>query len=52
MKKRPSHTFGGALLEESWESEVDALSRSALLQGTVVPKFYESKIIVPQANHV
>ena len=38
------------LVEESWKSEVHALSHSALLQGTVVPKFYGSGVVITQAN--
>ena len=38
------------LLKEAWESEADALSRLTSLQGTVVPKFYGSGNIVPEAN--
>ena len=38
------------LLKESWESEVDALSRLTSLQGTVIPKFYGSGNIVPPEN--
>ena len=38
------------LLKESWESEVDALSRLTSLQGTVIPKFYGSGNVVPPEN--
>jgi serine/threonine protein kinase len=38
------------LLKESWESEADALSRLASLQGTVIPMFYGSGNVVPPAS--
>ena len=38
------------LLKESWESEADALSHLLPLQGTVIPKFYGSAIVIPPAN--
>ena len=38
------------LLKESWGSEADALDRLSPLQGTVIPKFYGSGIVVPPAN--
>ena len=38
------------LLKESWQSEADALNRLLPLQGTVIPKFYGSGIVIPPAN--
>jgi len=38
------------LLKECWKSEADALSRLSQLQGTSIPKFYESGIVIPSVN--
>ena len=38
------------LLKESCESEEDALSRLSPLQGSEIPKFYGSGIVIPPAN--